>query len=310
LPAHVIPSDEMPHPGGAGGPIVVGGLGGSGTRAVAGALRACGIFMGSELNEAYDNLWFTLLIKRPHWLMTWLRDRRPSQSICDALAALEAMMTGAELGPAQVALLARAAGEMTAWGHDDRGSMRGPAAFRMVADYLESPPQPIRDRSWGWKEPNSHLVLPELIEVFPDLRYVHVVRHPLDMAWSANTTQARLWGSLCGLRPGERSVITPEGQVRWWLYSTTKAAEHGAALGDRFMLLRYETLCAQPEDVVAELAELAGVSVDPSRRRLAELEVMEQPSSGRWREHPLDVFGQELLDEIARWGYQVDADAE
>ena len=47
------------------GPCAIGGLGGSGTRVVAQILRDVGIFMGTDLNGANDNLWFTLLFKRP-----------------------------------------------------------------------------------------------------------------------------------------------------------------------------------------------------------------------------------------------------
>lgn len=49
-------------------PIVVGGVGGSGTRVIAKLLTQLGYFIGSDLNEADDNLWFTLLFKSPETL--------------------------------------------------------------------------------------------------------------------------------------------------------------------------------------------------------------------------------------------------
>jgi len=44
--------------------IAIGGVGGSGTRLVAGALAAAGYFIGYDLNEASDNLTFSLLFVR------------------------------------------------------------------------------------------------------------------------------------------------------------------------------------------------------------------------------------------------------
>lgn len=44
--------------------VVVGGVGGSGTRWVSHVLAACGVDMGPDQNESLDNLTYTLLFKR------------------------------------------------------------------------------------------------------------------------------------------------------------------------------------------------------------------------------------------------------
>ena len=45
-------------------PVIVGGIGGSGTRLVAGLLQIFGYYIGDDLNDSLDNHWFTLLFKR------------------------------------------------------------------------------------------------------------------------------------------------------------------------------------------------------------------------------------------------------
>ena len=45
-------------------PIAIGGIGGSGTRLIGNILYDLGFYLGDDLNRAYDNLWFTLLLKR------------------------------------------------------------------------------------------------------------------------------------------------------------------------------------------------------------------------------------------------------
>ena len=44
--------------------VAVGGLGGSGTRLIANLLKLHGFYLGTDLNESLDNLWFTLIFKR------------------------------------------------------------------------------------------------------------------------------------------------------------------------------------------------------------------------------------------------------
>lgn len=48
-------------------PIVIGGVGGSGTRMVAGLLQSFDVNLGDALNESLNILWFTLLFRRPSW---------------------------------------------------------------------------------------------------------------------------------------------------------------------------------------------------------------------------------------------------
>ena len=64
---------------------------------------------------------------------------------------------------------------------------------------------------WGWKVPPTFLFLPAFAEDFSELRYIHVIRHGLDMALSKNTRQVRIRGHLFGIEYGgpsaERSAL-------------------------------------------------------------------------------------------------------
>src|ERR1700675_795212 len=48
-------------------PLVIGGIGGSGTRVAAQLLIELGFYLGDDLNPALDNLTSTFLFKRPRW---------------------------------------------------------------------------------------------------------------------------------------------------------------------------------------------------------------------------------------------------
>jgi hypothetical protein len=283
------------------GPVVVGGLGGSGTRAIAEAFARAGISMGSQVNHSHDNLCFTLLCKRPRWLPERLLGPRPSTEIIEALDVMERLMTGRPLDRTQLRVLADAAAEMASWGHDADGAMRGSAGFRIAAEAIDrAAPAP---GWWGWKEPNSHLVLPELIAAFPDLRYVHVLRHPLDMAFSRNVNQLVTWGPSFGIKAeSDRKVARANSQLAWWLASTAMALATGRSLGRRFLTLRFENFCADPGGSLADAFEQLEIDLEAG----SAVEHVRVPASvGRWRDRPWTELDPELLDQAQDLGYDV-----
>jgi len=48
-------------------PVIIFGVGGSGTRIMAKLLSELNYYIGNDLNEALDNMTFTFLFRRPSW---------------------------------------------------------------------------------------------------------------------------------------------------------------------------------------------------------------------------------------------------
>jgi len=186
--------------------VVVGGVGGSGTRLVALILEELGFSMGQDQNESSDNLAFTLLFKR-------LAILDCGEGEFDALVTLMAKGAGCSgggsggsggLSAAEFSLLRSVAAE-DRLGHPQ--SWLQERARRIVATAAASSGNRGGGfsgswgggwggpRKWGWKEPNSHVVLDRLAARFPAMKYVHVVRSGLDMAMSENQNQLALWGT-------------------------------------------------------------------------------------------------------------------
>ena len=131
---------------------------------------------------------------------------------------------------------------------------------------------------WGWKHPHSYLFLPFLAERLPGMRFVHVVRDGRDMALSDNLNQLRLYGECAlGRPPGESQLDA----AAYWAWANTRAHEYGTELlGERYLLLRLEELCAEPDAGARGLLSFAGASrgFDGAAR-----EVSPPASLGRWR---------------------------
>jgi len=289
------------------GPVVVGGVGGSGTRVVAEIMRHLGVYTGSVLNKAGDNKWFSLLCKLPRFeldngadavqiersldlleramtgQLSWTRERRTIKEIvdrCEARASLRPL-----------------------W--DDRS----PEWLRTVAATLRHARRnaPADAPVWGWKEPNSHLFLPHMLQHFGErMRYVHVIRNGVYMAYSANQAQVSRWGRYFGVDVEDGSP-TPRDSLDYWIAANELAMTRGRALGpDAFLMVNYDQLCAQPAVVVPLLAAFLGF--DPPPAQIDELVAL--PRAARppalTRTQMEDEFGEERLSRVRGLGFSLE----
>jgi hypothetical protein len=270
--------------------VAVGGLGGSGTRLVASLLAEFGIFLGRDLNRQLDNLAFTLLFKRRETLN--LTDAEIDR---DLRLFATMMARPRELSADERALvLARA---------DEQRSELPPGWLQARADaLLRGPHIPLPARQlWGWKEPNAHVLLPALMRNFPDMRYIHVVRHGLDMAFSHNQSQLHYWGDALLGGPGEPG---PARALSYWCAAQKRARAYGEEMGDRFLWLDYDHLCVDPHDGLGRLAEFLDLPC-PDRDGL--LALIRPPSSmGRFRRADCSMFSSADIKLVAEYGFAVD----
>ena len=266
-------------------PVAIGGVGGSGTRLVAAIAMALGHAMGPDLNAANDNLWFTLLFKHRGAVDL---DDASFRALCDLFTVA---MTGTRALDAGERALVQSLATRDCQQHP-RDWLAGRAASLLAAA-----PHPAPAR-WGWKEPNTHLVLPQWRRARPDLRYVHVVRNGLDMAWSGNQNQRQLWGEWLLGRP---VAETPRDSLAYWCAAHRRVQAIGAGMGADFLWLDYDALCRDPEPGLRALAGFFGV---PEADALALRNLVQPPeSTGRGRQQPLDGFDPADLDYLRSLGH-------
>jgi hypothetical protein len=105
---------------------------------------------------------------------------------------------------------------------------------------------------YGDKTPRNLLWIDRLAELFPEARFVHLIRDGRDVAASY---------------AAEFPLPVPRAIQRWARRLRIGRAA-GAALGpDRYREIRYEDLVADPEPVVREVCELFELSFDPTMLR-------------------------------------------
>jgi len=160
-------------------------------------------------------------------------------------------------------------------------------------------------QAWGWKDPRNTFTLPFWLDIFPQAKIVHIVRHGVDVGLSLQKRERqqlqrsrerharRKW--LYWLRPkrngfldSPRCLSLREG-VRLWETYVSRASRFVDANADRAHTLRYETFLEAPEASLQVLAAFCGLDptsaavdecvahVDASRafayRRMADLSI-------------------------------------
>lgn len=241
-------------------PVAVGGVGGSGTRLVALLLRQAGIHMGDDLNDASDTLWFSLLFKRREILDC---DDAEFGLLVDMFVA--ALAGGQGLSPEMEAR----ANELACHPRPQHSALW---LRERCVSLLVAGAQPARPGPWGWKEPNTHMVIERMWRHLPELRYVHVVRNGIDMAYSRNQNQLALWGTdpAAGQQPA-----TPRRSLGWWCRVHRRMQRLLAENPERMYWLDYNALCREPEAEVEQLFAFLGL--DPARAAPALDEVRAPP---------------------------------
>ena len=155
---------------------------------------------------------------------------------------------------------------------------------------------------WGWKNPRSLFILSLLDDSLPDLRFIHVIRHGLDMATSRNQNQLHLHGEAL---LGDDANCVPQAiaSALLWQRANTNAADYGEQnMPGRYWRVRYEDVCRDPTQALAPV--LDGLALAPPRNGWPRV----QPSPARWRNMDpalRDRLAEAIGGTMNRFGYTV-----
>lgn len=154
---------------------------------------------------------------------------------------------------------------------------------------------PLRSRPWGFKNPRSMFLLPFYHQMFPDMRFIHVIRDGRDMCLGNPFIKTPTYW---GLLPDEDyNSLTPEERMMIvWGESNRRTRDYGEReLGQRYLRVRFEDLCANPQEETRRIVEF----IDGPLERVPYLaSLVKKPRSiGRWRE-----FGSGEVEKVLALG--------
>jgi len=127
---------------------------------------------------------------------------------------------------------------------------------------------------------------------YRDGRYIHVLRHGLDMSYSSNDQQFTTWGPSYRIDPSDPS---PRNRFEFWYRSNRQVLDLATRwFGERFLPVRLEDLCLQ-RDGVASLLSFAGLPNDESAQRAARGSLMLPASYCRYQKFDQSWIDGEVL---------------
>lgn len=234
--------------------ITVIGRGHSGTRAISQTLYASGVYMGEPLNRSADLL-------PPHQMY----------DACRVLARDVAWQGG------------------TDWDFSRLHAMEIPERFiSLVEGYLRTVLQDTSTHR-GWKLPETTLVFPWIVRLFPEIKYIYWVRDPRDsIVGSHKTDDLRDFG--IQYEPTEN--VRLRRAISWiYQYKIVNATPQP----ENWLVVRFEDFVLRQEEALQRLEDYLGME-------LARIP-MRRDSVGRWKSAEGDTVFDFLQPALAEFGY-------
>ncbi|MEO0460860.1 MAG: glycosyltransferase family 2 protein [Myxococcota bacterium] len=272
-------------------PVIIGGVGGSATRMVAGVIEEFGFALPGQKNRALDCLWFTLLFKRPDWFERFpsVRETDDAGWLLKQAFFLEDTELRRQPFESRARHLSERATRLGGVGIDD-------SVIESLVSGGYRPRGP-----WAFKEPNTLVFLPRLLRVFPNLKYIHVMRHPLDMALSDNQQQCRNWSKIFNLSVAQ--CPSPEDALEYWLrvHQWLRRWSRPLLAREKMLVVRVEDWWDSPARATEKLRRFLGTK---DQLRLESTKSIRSPESrGRHTRALPGTFRRDQIQRIASEGY-------
>jgi len=279
-------------------PVVIGGVGGSGTRIVARLVRKLGFYLGDlKRDGSEDNLWFWQFFYFPvsdETIVTEYLQKLQHFSLSIFGHPLRIIKSNCQW------ILYLSSHEF----HESivrRSHVR--SIIRDLFKYQRLKGLKTRDfMGWGWKEPVSQMYLEQLSYCFKGMRYIHVLRNGLDMLYSSNETMSRefkIWSSNFDIPVPEDQFSFRRALLQYWVKSNQKNISlAGKLLKSNFLLVRFEDLCHEPYHNILKIASFLGLK----RNQLDVDELMQDikvpRSIDRYKHHASIDFSRTEIKEV------------
>ncbi|WP_241764781.1 sulfotransferase [Hyphomonas johnsonii] len=251
-----------------------------------------GIYLGSDLNDPNDNLWFTLLFKRLSVL------DEPQEDLEHLFDLFSRRMTGEV--PSDEADIRRIK-ELASIGRSQH-----PAEWLLKrADRFLSGTAgtdgPVGAHQWGWKEPNTHVIIDKLLTFNSSLRYIHIMRNGLDMAFNRNQNQPALWGSVFLGSDGE---VTPRRSLQYWCVVHRRIQGIADAHPGRVLLVSFDALCRDPQFECRRLLDFCDISMPDTRLEAFANGISTPRSTGVFRQKDTSQLAREDIAYVESLGFE------
>lgn len=284
-------------------PVIIIGMHRSGTTMIASMLRELGLFIGNDLEDNSESMFF---INHNDWLF------RQCGGAWDNPDAIKWLYKSPEILRLTDDYLRARIGGLPAF------SYLGWQRYLAGANPLSGMKQEV----WGWKDPRTTYTLPFWLRLFPNARVIHIYRHGVPVAASLRTREREhmkiaetnhkrrkaigiynvlpkksgfIWSNRC---------LSLEGGFSLWEEYVTTAMQAMDQIGSNGLTMKYEDFLATPSPKLLELARFCGLQ---TTERVEKIAALVRPERGNAHENDdeLSRFHEEVRHRpiMAKLGY-------
>lgn len=247
--------------------VIVGGVSGSGTKIIASILIACGLNMNEDLNESLDSLLITLLFKRKKILEI------SNEELTNLLMIYQKSCNLKEnkILSNEISLLNELYKDEDIYNNfpklwfDKRINIllnKDKISYHIKELIInqKKPCLKVNLDGFGWKDTNSYIILDKLYSIYPKMKYIHLIRNGLDIAFGANQNHLLFWGKKYLHINDFNGIYTPYASLKFWCVMNKKIIKLGEQMGpNHFLLLKYEDLCQEPDKYLQILCNFLNI---------------------------------------------------
>jgi len=217
--------------------IAIGGIGGSGTRAVAELFEKMGYFIGYDLNRAKDNLLYTLLFKRKDILVLPKNELKKRLNFFYKYSS-----TSYKISENEKKWLFKLAEKNNIKHSKEWLMQRVEVCINTICQ---------SHNNWGWKEPNTHVIIDKILELSLDIKFIYVYRNGLDMAFSSNQNQLEFWGNIF---LNEHTLeINAKNSLKYWCEVHERMLRLQKNYPENIYMLNLDTMCIDTNEELKKL---------------------------------------------------------
>jgi hypothetical protein len=163
---------------------------------------------------------------------------------------------------------------------------------------------PNRAMPWGWKNARSMYLVPFFHALYPDMKFIHIVRDGRDIAFLKDPKQL-LYHTRSFFGAQYDSLLIPYRlMLLWKATNLTIALYCEANMAGNYLRIRHEDLCENPQGIVKRLLHFVGIRYADVAALAA---AIKRPDFfGRWHVFPVDLVEkvEELGGEaLVKFGY-------
>ncbi|MEQ9619898.1 MAG: sulfotransferase [Deltaproteobacteria bacterium] len=283
--------------------MIIIGMSRSGTSMLTRMLADLGLFVGSNLTHNHEALFFRNI---NDWLLT--------------------QCSGGLENPGTIRYLLADEEARALYGEFIRFTMGTPDAisFLGLRKYIKYRNPLKLDIPWGWKDPRNTFILPLWLDIFPDAKVIHIIRHPLDIVNSLKTRRRKGLSRLKDRHRkfkslyryylvrkfiGAERVFTDlrgasleEGLLMWEEY-VEEARRHVSSLKEGAVEIRYEDFLENPVAILNHLVDFCGLDAGAPEIQKSAGKVNKTRGFAYLKNPELKSFSARVAERLKSYGY-------